>query len=153
MNSIVLFIAVILMWIVVIAGFYQRIVEMPKWFSNPPASFELMRRQRKKTRKFWVSLSVLFMMSACTALILNWQLSDIRNHIIGAMVCFGLTVALSGIYFGREVIAFTKIPLEAPQTPELLRRTRRWLRWTSVRNVLQVFATAFVSIAFNHLRF
>jgi len=153
MNSLVLFIAVILIWIAVIAGFYQRIFEMPKWFANPPASFELIRRQSKKARTFWIPLSVLFILSACTALILNWQLSDIRNHIIGGIVCFGLTSALSRIYFVREVIAFTKIPIDAPQTPELLNRTRFWLRWTSVRDLLQLFAASFLSIAFNHLRF
>ena len=153
MNSIVLFIAMILIWIAVIAGFYRRIFEMPKWFANPPASFELIRRQSKKARTFWIPLSVLFIMSACTALILNWQLADIRNHIIGAIVCFGLTGVLSGIYFVREVSAFTKIPVGAPQTPELVSRTQFWLRWTSVRDMLQLFAAAFVSIAFNHLRF
>ena len=34
----------------------------------------------------WILLSALFVLSACTALILNWQLPDIRNHIIGGIV-------------------------------------------------------------------
>ena len=151
MNKTILLVATILMWVAFIAGTYQRIFEMPKWFANPPASFELIRKQSKKARAFWIPLSTLFMIFIGISLVLNWQSVDTRVHIIGAMVCFGLTGALSGIYFVKEVIAFTKIPADAPQTPDLLRRVRFWLRWTTVRDILQFFATAFVSIAYNHL--
>jgi hypothetical protein len=151
MNKSILFLAMILVWIAVIARTYQRIFEMPKWFANPPASFDLVRKQGKKARTFWIPLSVLFMISVCTALILNWQSINARIHIIGAIVCFGLTGALNGIYFVKEVIAFTKIPSDAPQTPDLLRRVRLWLRWTIVRDVLQFLAAMFLTIAYIHL--
>src|SRR5204862_1620398 len=98
MNGTILLIAVILIWIAVIVGTYQRIFEMPKWFANPPASFELIRKQSKKARIFWIPLSALFMTSICTALILNWHLSDVRNYLIFSILCFGLTGTLSGIY-------------------------------------------------------
>ena len=151
MNGTILLIAVILIWIAVLVGTYQRIFEMPKWFANPPASFELIRKQSKTARIFWIPLSILFVISACIALILNWQYAGTRVHIIGALVCFGLTGLLSGLYFVKEVIAFTKIPVDAAQTPELLRRVRVWLRWTTVRDVLQLFAAVFLTIAYIHL--
>lgn len=151
MPATVLFIAVVLMWIAVLVGTYQRLVEMPKWFSNPPASFELIRRQSKKARIFWIPLSALFMISACTALILNWDLTAVSHYILASIACFGLTGALSGMYFVKEVIAFTKIPADAPQTPELLGRTRFWLRWTTVRDVLQFLASVFMTVAYLHL--
>ena len=151
MNGTILLIAVILIWIAVLAGTYQRIFEMPKWFANPPASFELIRKQSKTARIFWIPLSILFVISACIALILNWQYAGTRVHIIGALICFGLTGLLSGVYFVKEVIAFTKIPVDAAQTPELLRRVRVWLRWTTVRDVLQLFAAVFLTIAYIHL--
>src|SRR6187431_1241058 len=88
MRQDILNVAVILMWVAVIVGTYQRIVEMPKWFSNPPVSFELIRKQSKKARLFWITVSVLFMISICTALILNWQYMETRVHIIGAIICF-----------------------------------------------------------------
>ena len=150
MNHTLLLIATVFMWIAVVVGLYQRIFEMPKWFANPPASFELIRKQSKRSRTFWLPLSALLIISLIGALILNWQSSDVRNHIFGALACFGLTGALSGIYFVKEVIAFTKIPLDAPQTPELLRRTKLWLRWTSTRDVLQILAALFVTIAYRH---
>jgi len=151
MNGTILLIAVILIWIAVLVGTYQRIFEMPKWFANPPASFELIRKQSKTARIFWIPLSILFVISACIALILNWQYAGTRVHIIGALICFGLTGLLSGVYFVKEVIAFTKIPVDAAQTPELLRRVRVWLRWTTVRDVLQLFAAVFLTIAYIHL--
>ena len=151
MNGTILLIAVILIWIAVLVGTYQRIFEMPKWFASPPASFELIRKQSKQAKTFWIPLSILFVISACIALILNWQYAGTRVHIIGALVCFGLTGLLSGLYFVKEVIAFTKIPVDAAQTPELLRRVRVWLRWTTVRDVLQLFAAVFLTIAYIHL--
>ena len=150
MKNTFLLIATILIWIAVVAGLYQRIFQMPKWFANPPLSFELIRKQSKTARTFWLPLSALFLISLISALILYWQYTDIRNHIFGALACFGLTGALSGIYFIKEVIAFTKIPVDAPQTPELLRRTRLWLKWTSIRDILQVIAALFVTIAYRH---
>jgi hypothetical protein len=150
MRQDILLLAVILMWIAVIVGIYQRVFELPKWFSNPPASFELIRKQSKKARLFWIPLSTFFMISICTALILNWQYRETRVHIIGSIICFGLTGTLSGLYFVKEIISFTKIPENAPQTSELRKKVKFWLRWTTIRNVLQFLAAIFVTIAYNH---
>ena len=106
MNVTLLFIAMILMWIAVIVGTWQRIFQMPKWFSNPPGSFELISKQSKKAKLFWIPLSVLFMICACTALVLNWQYRDTRIHILGGLICFAITGILSGVYFVKEVLAF-----------------------------------------------
>lgn len=151
MNQTILLLSVVVIWIAVIVGTYQRFFEMPKWFANPPASFELIRKQSKKAKAFWIPLSSVFMISVCTALILNWQFVSTRTHIIGSIVCFGLTGLLSGIFFVKEVIAFTKIPSTAPQTPELLHRVKFWLRWTTIRDILQLFAAIFLTIAYLHL--
>jgi hypothetical protein len=123
-NHTALLVAMILMWIAVIVGTYQRIFEMPKWFSNPPASFELIRKQSKKARSFWIPLSILIIIAICTSAILYWQDFDLRIHILGGLLCFVLTGIVSTVYFVREVVAFSQIPAEAPQTPELIQRTK-----------------------------
>ena len=69
MNHTFLLIAMILMWVAVVVGLYQRIFEMPKWFANPPSSFELIRKQSKRSRTFWLPLSALLMISLIGALI------------------------------------------------------------------------------------
>jgi hypothetical protein len=150
MNVTILLIASVLTWIAVIVGLYQRIFLMPKWFENPPSSFELIRKQSRSARLFWIPLSALIMISLITALILNWENYGVRIHIFGSLVCFGLTGALSGIYFVKEVLNFSKMPVDAPQTPDLIRRTKFWLKLTMVRDVLQILAAGFVTIAFNH---
>ncbi len=150
MNHAVLLIAMILMWIAVLVGTYQRVFEMPKWFSNPPASFELIRRQSKKARSFWIPLSILIIISICTSAILYWQDFDLRIHILGGLLCFVLTGILSAIYFVKEVVAFSKMPVDAPQTRELIQRTKFWLRWTTIRDILQLFAAIFLTIAYRH---
>ena len=150
MNYVSLFISMITIWIAVIAGLYQRIFQMPKWFENPPASFERIRRQSKKARAFWIPLSVLFILSTVMAYFLNTQSEDVRKHILGGLLCFGLTGILSAAYFVKEILAFTRIPVEAAQTAELLQRTKTWLRWTMIRDILQVLAALFVTIAYRH---
>ena len=151
MNEIILLTAVALMWVAVIAGTWQRIFQMPKWFDNPPASFERIRKQSKTARMFWIPLSVLFMISLGTSLVLNWEYPIVRNYILASMGCFGLTGALSGLYFVKEVLAFSNMPIDAPQTPELIGRTKFWLKWTTVRDVLQLLAAIFVTVAYTHL--
>lgn len=151
MNTVVLLVAVVAMWIAVIAGTYQRIFKMPKWFEDPPASFERIRRQSKGAKLFWMPLSLVFIISLLISLILNWQYAIPRSYIIASLACFGLTGALSGLYFVKEVLAFSKMPVNAPQTPALLNRTRTWLRWTTVRDLLQLLAAIFVSLAYTHL--
>jgi hypothetical protein len=150
MNHTLLLLSAILAWIAVLVGTYQRVFEMPKWFADPPASFELIRRQAKTARMFWIPLSALFMICVCTALVMNWSDEKARWHVMAGIACFGLTGALSGMYFVKEVIAFTKIPVDAPRSEELTARTRTWLRWTTIRDVLQFLAAVFITFGYLH---
>ena len=150
MNGIILLLAVVAMWIAVVAGLFQRIFKMPKWFEDPPVSFERIRRQSRSAKKFWIPLSLFFIISLIAALILHWGQPVVRNYLFAALACFGLTGAMSGLYFVKEVLAFSAMPVTAPKTPELIARTKCWLRWTTIRDVLQVLAAIFVTIAYGH---
>jgi hypothetical protein len=151
MNEIILIVSLVTMWIAFIVGTYQRIFRMPKWFEDPPASFKRIRQQSKPARIFWIPLSALFMVSAVISLVLNWEQAAVRNYIFTSVACFGLTGALSGIYFVKEVLAFSKMPVTAPKTNDLLARTRVWLRRTTVRDALQLLAAISVTLAYTHL--
>jgi hypothetical protein len=151
MNTLYLLIAVVLIWVAVVVGTWQRFFQMPKWFADPPASFTLIRKQSKKAKMFWIPLSALFILFAGAALIFNWQYIQVRNYIMLGLASYALTGILSGMYFVREVIAFTKIPPDAPKTQELLWRTETWLRWTTIRDVLQLFAAIFLTLAYKNL--
>jgi hypothetical protein len=145
-----LLVAAILMWIAVISGLYQRIFIIPKWFKDPPVSFDLIRKQNGTIRSFWIILSALIVFVLFTALYLNWHWPHGRTHIIGGIVCFMLTGILGITYFIREIMIFSKIPGGAGLTPDLQKRIKRWLSWSPVRDLLLILAALFVSIAYNH---
>jgi len=150
MNLMILLIAAVLMWVAALAGLYQRIFLVPKWFKNPPGSFELIRKQTESIRSFWVILSALSILVLSTALYLNWDWQDGRTHIIGAIICFALTGITGVAYFIREIMFFAKLPAHASLTPDLVRRMKVWLRWSPIRDFLLIFAAMFASIAYNH---
>ncbi|HYG14993.1 MAG TPA: hypothetical protein VEC12_04500 [Bacteroidia bacterium] len=143
--------ALVLMWIAVLVGTAQRIFQMPQWFADPPASFELIRRQSKAARLFWIPLSVLFVLCASIALIDIWEQTTARNYVLMALAAYALAGVLSAMYFVKEIIAFSKMPPDGPKTGELLWRTRTWLRWTTVRNVFHWFAAIFLTLAYRAL--
>ncbi len=147
MNAIALYTATVLMWIYVLAGTWQHIYQVPQWFRNPPVSFAVMRMHNKTARGFWIPLSVLFILSVCAALLLNGDIEEIRNNVLTALVLYVFMGLLNGVYFEREMAAFSATPADAPQTPELLRRTRLWMKWTTVRDVLQWLTAISLTIA------
>lgn len=145
----VLFISMVSVWISVIAGTYQRIFAMPKWFAKPPESFELIRKQNKLARRFWIPLSIVFIISLAISIIIYIDQDQVRNFLLAAFVCFAVNGALSGVYFAKEIIAFTKVTVDSPLTGELQNRVRFWLRWTILRDMLQLFTAIFVTIAYS----
>lgn len=148
MNTTILLIAMILMWLTVAASLFQRFYKMPKWFENPPVSFELIRKQSKASKAFWLPLTALLLIFIIASLIVNWADVNIRNYIIITLAGFVINAALTGAYFVKEVMAFSKMEINAPQTPDLLKRTKFWLKWTTVRNLLQIISAWFITIAY-----
>jgi predicted alpha/beta-fold hydrolase len=84
------------------------------------------------------------------SLVLNWQNDLARNYLLASFASFGIAGALSGLYFVKEVLAFSGMPVNAPKTPELIGRTKFWLRWTTVRDVLNLLVALFVTAAYTH---
>lgn len=150
MNTILLLITMIILWIIVAASLFQRLYTMPKWFENPPVSFERIRQQSKASQIFWLPITGLSLIALIASLILNWQYMDIRTYIFAALGCFVLNGISTGVYFVKEILFFAKMPVDATQTPELLLRTTTWLKWTALRNVLQIISAVFATIAYQH---
>jgi hypothetical protein len=147
MNIFILQLAASLLWLAVIAGAYQRIIDVPKWFANPPSSFEVIRQQSRKIALFTVPLLLLLTAAFAWALFLNSSVPRVRNYILASIVCFMTGKALSAAYFVKEIVAFSKTPVTAPKTPALVIRVKFWQRWTFLRDVLQVFAALLITLA------
>lgn len=147
-----LWIATIMLAIIAIYGTYEYYYNMPKWFSDPPVSFEVIRKQTKSAQKIWIPLQLLFLISFVTALVSNWQVSTIRTYLIFAGIAYLIIIISTGAYFAREIIAFTKIPTNAPKTANLIKRANLWYQSSMIRNVLQFIALVLILIA-NYKKF
>jgi hypothetical protein len=151
MNTIVLLGAVILMWIGVVEATIVRVFQMPKWFADPPFSFHLIKKQTKKLRMFWIPLSIAFMLCSSIALVLDWHFPATRNYILAGVGFYFLNGIVSGSYFVKEVHEFSSMSVNAPQTPQLISRTQKWLRLTTIRDVMQLLTAIFMTLAYNRL--
>ena len=120
---------------------------MPKWFSDPPASFKLIKERAPKAQRFWIPLQGLFLITFIIAFILNWGVVGIRNYMLVPLGVYIIIIISTALYFAREIIFFTKIPEDAPATPELINRANRWKSLTTWRNVLLLIGFIFLLLA------
>jgi len=151
-SGISLVAATLLLAVIVIAGVRERVVNIPNWFANPPASFDLIRKQAPAAQRFWIPLQILFFIALILAIASNWKYRPVRNLLIAGSVVYLLVVGLTAGYFLREVMYFSRLPADAPATPELLQRAKTWYQTTISRNILQGIALAFLVTAI-HKRF
>lgn len=107
------------------AGIFQALFVMPEYFSDPPAS--LRRYQRDRSFTFWLSLHAVTLVDLVHALITNWD-SDRRAWLLVAVACYAVTWIVTVLFFISDVIAFNKVNVDGPPSPELADQGRRWLR-------------------------
>jgi len=144
MNSFLLIAAAFLLAVNTISGLYMRTRVIPTWFADMPHSFA---RIRTKAPRGWVPLQGLFALAFIGALILNWDNDVIRSYMLLVLGCYIVIVVSTGVYFVREILAFSKLPAATKLTPELLKRIARWKLLTTGRNILQVLAALFLIAA------
>ena len=147
MEKFSLYTVAFMLGIILIRGTYERIYNIPKWFANPPSTFEIIRQQAKGSAQFWLPVQLLYIISFVAALITNWQSTTIRNYLIFAGVSYQIVIVVTMVYFVKEIMAFQKIPVDAPLTNELQHRVNKWYKWTIVRNILQGIAFVFLMLA------
>ncbi len=147
MENIILIIAAILMGIIFLAGLYERFVNMPDWFSDPPASFAYIREHTPKAKKIHIPLQVLFLLSFFIALILNWEDVSVRTYLLLSIAAYILIVVSTVKYFAKEIIAFSETPEDIPASQDLISRAKLWEKWTIIRNVLQLLGLVFLILA------
>jgi hypothetical protein len=139
--------ATFLLAVIFFAGIRERIVNIPKWFANPPASFDIIRQQAKGASRFWIPLQFLFLVALIGALITNWTQKGVRTLMLVGTALFLIAIVLTAAYFVREIMYFSKIPMDAPATPDLLKRARTWYKTTIIRNIFQGIALIFFILA------
>ena len=147
MDNTFLIIAAILMGTIFLAGLYERFINMPEWFSDPPASFAYIREHTPKAKKIHIPLQILFLLTFFIALTLNWNAVPVRTYMLLSITSYIIIVISTVKYFAKEIIVFSETPEDAPASPELIRRARLWEKWTIIRNVLQLLGLVFLILA------
>jgi hypothetical protein len=137
--------------LIFIVGGYERFYRIPKWFENPPQSFGLIAPQSKKSTVFWIPVQVIFIVALTIAIIADWKYADVRIYLLLALACFLAVAGLTGGYFVKEILAFSKMPATTPLTAELKKRAQQWLKWTTIRNVIQAVSLVLLVIALTKL--
>ena len=147
MDIISLIAATLVLGIIFIAGLRERMVNIPRWFADPPSSFEIIRQQAGPAAKFWIPVQIIFLITLITAFITNWKYTEVRSYLLLGTLCFVIVVILTTTYFVKEIMAFSRIPVTGEATPELLKRADRWFKTTIIRNIVQGIALRFFTIA------
>jgi hypothetical protein len=136
MSTFFLILLGLLMGTVSGAALYQLIAVMPGWFAALPASLSAIGG--KVDRGFWIPLQTSALLAMVVALVLNWGHTDRRSPLLFAFACNVIVWIATGAYFVREILWFAKFPKDAPATPELRARGRRWLSLQWIRIVLLI---------------
>jgi hypothetical protein len=144
MDRMFLIAATIFLIINTISGLYMRVKVIPAWFANMPVSFATIRT---KAPKGWVPLQILFTLSFIGALVLTWNNSIVRSYVLITLATYVLIGVSTGVYFVKEILAFSKLDKDTVMTPELLKRVERWQTLTTWRNILQVAGMVSLVIA------
>lgn len=147
LSSLSLLAATITLSIIFIAGVRERVVNIPKWFSNPPASFELIRQQAPAAQRFWIPVQIVFLVTLILSLSTNWKYKDVRLMMILGTSAFLVVIALTAAFYVKEIMAFSKMPVDAPATESLLKRADTWYSTTVSRNIIQGIALVFFIVA------
>lgn len=146
-SNLSLFAATITLTIIFVAGVRERVVNIPRWFSNPPASFELIRQQAPAATRFWIPVQLTFLVTLTLAFITNWKYHDVRLMMILGTTAFLIVIALTAAFYVKEIMAFSKMPADAPVTKDLLKRAHIWYSTTVSRNIIQGIALVFFILA------
>lgn len=147
LANISLVIATLMLGVIFVAGVRERVVNIPQWFADPPASFELIRKQAPAATRFWIPVQIIFLVALVLAFISNWKHHDVRLMMIFGTAAFLFVIVLTAAYYVKEVMAFSKMPVDAPITEDLLRRVNTWFRTTIIRNIIQGVALVFFVVA------
>jgi hypothetical protein len=147
LSNISLLIATLTLGVIFIAGIRERVVNMPQWFADPPASFELIRKQAPAATRFWIPVQIIFLVALILAFISNWKYQEVRFMMILGTTAFLLVIVLTAAFYVKEVMAFSKMPVDAPVTEDLLKRANTWFRTTIIRNIIQGVALVFFIVA------
>jgi hypothetical protein len=122
-------------------GLYEGTVLAPLWRRSPPASFAVIQPGTGvPLQRFWIPVHAAITVCLIWALVATWRDVPVRSALLIGTGSYVVMRVWSGIYFIREMLAFQKVPVDAPPTAALSARVARWTFWTWFREPLDVIS-------------
>jgi hypothetical protein len=122
-------------------GLYEHLVLMPLWAASPPASLALIQPGTGVSlQAFWMPVHVAITVCLLVSLVLAWQERKARRFLLIGLGSYVIMRVWSGLFFIPEMLAFQRVPLDAPASLELTARVARWTCWTWFREPLDAMA-------------
>jgi hypothetical protein len=119
------------------AGIFETAVLVPKWSSNAPISFQLLKEPYGvDLKKFWIIMHCVHELSFILAIILCWKISDIRNYLL---ILFGLHFLIrvwTLTYFAPTIMKFQRIANTDDYSLGLPAKAKRWRHLNYIRTGL-----------------
>jgi hypothetical protein len=130
-------------------GIYEGIVLVPQWRKSPPSSFAVIQPGTGvPLQRFWIPVHAAITLFVVLALALTWRNAPVRNMLLIGLASYVVMRVWSGLYFIPEMLAFQKVPLDAPPSAELDARVSRWTLLTFFREPLDVISFLCWLVAF-----
>jgi hypothetical protein len=134
-------------------GLYEGIVLTPLWRKAPPSSFAVIQPGTGvPLQRFWIPVHAGITVFVLLALVLTWGNAPVRDMLLIGIGSYVVMRVWSGFYFIPEMLAFQKVPLDAPPSPELVARISRWTFLTWFREPLDVMSFLCWLVAFGRLK-
>jgi hypothetical protein len=122
-------------------GLYEGTVLASLWGRSPPASFAAIQPGTGvPLQRFWIPVHGAITVFLIWALVATWGEAPVRRFLLIGTASYVVMRAWSGVYFIREMLAFQKVPLDAPATAALSARVARWAFWSWFREPLDVIS-------------
>lgn len=120
-------------------GIYEHTVLVPIWSKSPPSSFGVIQPGTGvPLQRFWIPVHVAITVSLVAALVVAWTYGEARRLLLAGTASYIVMRAWSGLFFIPEMLAFQKVPLDAPPSAELTARVASWTFWSWFREPLDV---------------
>jgi hypothetical protein len=122
-------------------GFYEHIVLVPLWSASPPSSFSVIQPGTGvPLQTFWIPVHAGITIFALLSLFFTWKDRRIRRLLLIGLASYIVMRVWSGLFFIPEMLAFQRVPVTSPPSPELSARVASWIYWSWFREPLDIIS-------------
>lgn len=118
------------------AQIFETAVIVPKWTSNPPFSFDLLKGIDLRT--FWIIAHSIHEITFIAAIALCWKIDAIRNWLMLLLMFHTIIRAWTLLYFAPNIISFQGGATDIASCQELVEKIGLWKQLNLLRVALYI---------------